>query len=47
VAMQFCDGTMRSTRGMRAQIYTFPPVETLVAKCPFLAVFADTFHQGS
>jgi len=34
VAMQFCDGTMRSTRGMRAQIYTFSPVKTAAAKYP-------------
>jgi hypothetical protein len=31
---------------VRARNYTFPPVKTWVAKCPFLGVFAEAFHQG-
>jgi hypothetical protein len=44
--MQFCDGTMRSARGMRAQIYRFPRVKTVVAKYRSLAVFAGAFREG-
>jgi hypothetical protein len=30
----------------RAKNCTFPPVDSLIAKCPFLAVFVGAFRQG-
>jgi hypothetical protein len=33
-------------QGMRAKIFKFPSVEALLAKRPFLAVFAAVFHHA-